>query len=100
MLTVASQMVWSGGCRRLKVELFPAEVREDSMERLPRGHGSLRRGHRGLEGAERKPGKCARCSLEEGSSREVLAPAAVAAACLPRGDGIFSFQKEQSGLWQ
>ena len=30
-LTVGSQMAWIGGCRRLKVELSPAEAREDSM---------------------------------------------------------------------
>lgn len=100
MLTVGSQMAWSGECRRLKVELFPAEAREDSTEKWLGGHGSRRRGHHGLEGAGRKPGTCARSSLEEGSPRDALAPAAVAAACLPCGDGIFSFQKEQSGLWQ
>ena len=100
MLTVGSQMAWSGECRRLKVELFPAEAREDSTEKWLGGHGSRRRGHHGLEGTGRKPGKCARSSLEDGSPRDALALAAVAAACLPRGDGIFSFQKEQSGLWQ
>lgn len=66
MLTVGSQMAWSGECRRLKVELFPAEAREDSTEKWLGGHGSRRRGHHGLEGAGRKPGTCARSSLEEG----------------------------------
>ena len=31
MLTVGSQMAWTGGCRCLKVALSPAEAREDSM---------------------------------------------------------------------
>lgn len=92
---LGSQVVWSGswGASACRLSCFLQRKRPGALRTAP-----LRSGHRG---PDRTEGTSAQHTEHAGRgiSQEALA-APAAGACLPRGDGTLSFQKEQLGCLQ